>query len=498
MKIIQREFKRILSFFFALVFVMNNSSIAQRALTLEDALNAAMANSPEIKRLELNTRRIQELLNAQNAALKSQFRLSITPMDYSRDRQFNRMFSEWYSGENKLSAGTFSILQPIKWTDGTLSLINRFSWQESFSEFRDTRDKSYSNNLYLSFEQPIFTYNRTKLALRELELDLENADLNFEIIKLTLEKNVTESFYDVYENRMSIEIEKEEYANQKVSYEIIKNKVDAGLAAMEELYQTELNLATSKSNLENRQVIYENSLDTFKKLIGISLFDEISALADISHVPVDIDLQKAIEHGLDSRMELRQRQIDIENSHFELIQTSAMNEFKGNITLTYGVIGNDQEFKNIYEVPAQNRGVALSLDIPLWDWGEKKSRIAASKAVIQTNELTFEDEKNDIIINIRQVSRNLRNLVNQIEIARQNERNAQLTYDINLERYKNGDLTSMDLSLFQNQLSQKKMGLINALIDYKLELLNMKIQSLWDFERNRSVVPIKFQERSES
>jgi hypothetical protein len=33
------------------------------------------------------------------------------------------------------------------------------------------------------------------------------------------------------------------------------------------------------------------------------------------------------------------------------------------------------------------------------------------------------------------------------------------------------------------------MGLVNALINYKIELLNMKIQSLWDFEKNTSVVP---------
>jgi outer membrane protein TolC len=82
----------------------------------------------------------------------------------------------------------------------------------------------------------------------------------------------------------------------------------------------------------------------------------------------------------------------------------------------------------------------------------------------------------------------------QIEIARQNEKNAQLTYEINQERYKNGDLTGMDLNLFQNQLSEKKMNLANSLISYKLELLNMKIQSLWDFENNTSFVPKELQE----
>ena len=82
----------------------------------------------------------------------------------------------------------------------------------------------------------------------------------------------------------------------------------------------------------------------------------------------------------------------------------------------------------------------------------------------------------------------MQNQTIQIEIARQNVRNAELTYDINLERYKNGDLTSMDLNLYQTQLSEQKLGLVEALINYKLALLDLKIKSLWDFEKNRAVL----------
>jgi outer membrane protein TolC len=85
----------------------------------------------------------------------------------------------------------------------------------------------------------------------------------------------------------------------------------------------------------------------------------------------------------------------------------------------------------------------------------------------------------------------LNNSAQQIELARQNVRNAELTYEINLERYINGDLTSMDLNLYQEQLSQRKMGLVNAQIDYRLALLDMKIQSLWDFVEDK---PVLYQE----
>jgi outer membrane protein len=129
----------------------------------------------------------------------------------------------------------------------------------------------------------------------------------------------------------------------------------------------------------------------------------------------------------------------------------------------------------------------MSLTIPLWDWGERESRIKAADASIQTQVITLEEEQNNIILGIRKVYRNLSNLKNQIDISRQSVTNAQLTYEINLEKYKNGDLTGMDLNIVQNQLSEKQLALTNALIQYKLELLNLKIQTLYDFEKKEIV-----------
>ncbi len=486
--------KRIFVFviFTALCFFTTKDSFPQKILNLENSLEIAMINSPDIKRVEYNLERSQQSLNAQNAALKSRFSLSITPFDYITDRRFNDL-GFWLTSETKQSFGTFTVAQPIKWTDGTLALINRFSWRDAFSEnpLFETTTKTYDNNLYLSFQQPIFTYNRTKLALRELELDLENTQLSYDIQELALERLVTQNFYQVYQQKSGLDIAFEELKNQEQSYQIIKNKVDAGLVAQEDLFQAELILATSQSRLQNEQVALANALDNFKLLIGISLYDSIMVVADVSHFPVKVDVKKAIDYGLKHRMELRQRKIDIDNSMFSLIQTSAMNEFKGNINLSLGIIGTDENFGQVYESPTRNQRVSLSFEIPLFDWGEKKARIKASEANIKSRELSFEDVKNGIIIGIRQITRSMLNLENQIEIARQNVRNAQLTYDINIERYEYGDLSSMDLSLFQNQLSQKKMNLVQSLIDYKLALLNLKIQSLWDFEKNRSVLKVE-------
>jgi len=298
----------------------------------------------------------------------------------------------------------------------------------------------------------------------------------------------------VYQRKMSLAIAEDELKNQQTGYEIIKSKVDGGLSAKDELLQAELNLATSRSGLQNAQMNLENAKDDFKQYIGMPLSEDFDIETNIEFQEVPVDIGKAIENGLSTRMELRQREIGIINSRDQLTVAKATNEFAGNVDLSIGLFGEDPQLSDIYQKPTRSPEVALRFNVPIWDWGERKARIKAAEAAIHIEEINLATERTNVELAIRQTYRSLQNLVLQVEIERQNEINAQQTYEINLERYKNGDLTSIDLSRFQNQLSEKKMNLANSLISYKLELLNMKIQSLWDFENNISFVPEALQE----
>ena len=466
-------------------------SPAQNGMTLDDGMKIAESNSPLMKRARLNLVMNQENLNAQNAALKSSFSLSLNPISYSQNRTFNDLISDWNSTKTTESYGLFTVTQPILFTDASISLINRFGYTDSYSEFSNITTKGFSNNLTLNLNQPFFTYNRTKLMLRELELALENSQINYAIQLLSLEKEVAQAFYNVYQQQKGLDIAKQAYDNMKLGYEVSRRKVNAGLSAREELLQAEVNLATAKSEFENKEVALEDSKDEFKLLIGLNLYDDVIVLPEIEVDTVQIDIGFAIDQGLVNRQELRQRAIAVENSQFDLIQTKALNEFKGKLGLSIGLFGDNKRVLDVYTNSTENENISLSLTIPLWDWGEKKSRIKASQASIEIEKIGLEEEQNNIIVGIRKVYRNLLNLQNQIEIARQNESNAKLTYDLNLGKYKNGDLSGMDLNIYQNQLSEKQLSYINSLISYKLELLNLKIQSLYDFEKHMPVSPVK-------
>jgi len=464
------------------------TSNAQTILNLEDAVNIARENSPNIRQARLNLERNQELLNAQEAALNSQFSLSVEPFYFSKSRTFQPILGTFNDTEEKRSGGTLTVSQPILLTDGTLFLRDNFQYRDSRSEFGgDTRNKLFSNNLILSFNQPLFTYNRTRLALENVKADLDYAYLSYIIRELSLEQNVAQLFFRAYQNKLALQVSREDLANTEASYNIIDNKVKAGLSAQEELFQAELNLITSRSTVQNSEVTLQNAFDDLKQLIGLDLNQDISVVAEIEQEKVKIDINRAIKLGIANRLELRQRELDIRSAKVSLIQAEASNEFKGNLSLSYGFFGNDEEYNKVFTKPDENQELSISFDIPIFDWGEQESRENAARASVRTSELNEDEEKVGIVINLRKAIRSLENQALQIELAKQNVKIAQQTYDINLERYENGDLTSMDLNLFQNQLSTKKNNLIDALINYKLLLMDIKVQTLWDFEKDQAV-----------
>ena len=472
---------------------------AQIVMTMEQALEYSAEHNPDLINSRLSMERYEQNLIAQKASLNSRFSLNLQPLSYSQSRQFDSRYSDWYTNRSLSSSGTFSISQPIIWTDATLSLNNNLSWQNNESSIagNTNSNRAFSNSLYLSLTQPIFTYNKTKMNLRQIEMNYENARISYALQLLNVERNITSQFYSLFTAQQNLEISELELENAEKNFNIIKDKVEADLITKDEYYQAELNLSQSRSSLENQRVSLENSKDNFKQALGIPLDQDIRVVCEIAAEPVIVDPSKALESALTTRLELRQREISREQQEMSMIQVKDNDSFSGNISLSLGVTGDSKEFADIYESPTNNPRVAITFSVPIFDWGARKARIKAAEIERKMFELSAEEELKSIEINVRSTCRSLDNLLGQISIAEQSQKNAQLTYDLNEERYRNGELTGMQMNQFQTQLSNSKMSYTQAIINYKVQLLNLKILTLYDFEKDEAVVPITYDSNNE-
>ncbi len=473
-----------------LIIFFTSSVTGQTPLSLKNALDFAESGSPSIQRSLFNVGQFHHNLRAERASLKSRFSLTLEPYSFSSSRIFDNQFSQWFTNTETFSRGTFQIEQPILKTGGSIGLFNTLGWRHNKTEISNVSEnsnKAFSNNLYLVFNQPLFTYNRRQMALDELELNYENANLDYAIQRLTLEKTITSQFFDVYLAQLNLDISREELENTSKNFEIVKLKVEASLLAKEELYQADLNYANAQLSIQDNELALANAEELFKREIGMELDEDIQLVTELDAQEVLVDLEKAIEYALSSRLELRQRRINIAKSFFELERTKSMNEFRADVQLTLGIFGDNESFNEVYNSPTTNPSIGLSLNIPIWDWGERDERIKAVEVSMESQRLDLKDNQKQIKMDIRRAYRNVQTQMPRIEIARKNVENAERTYDINLERYLNGDLSGIDLNQFQTQLSSKKIDLARSLINYKTQLLDLKILTLYDWEKQEPV-----------
>ena len=460
-------------------------------LVLDRALGLALDRSPTIRQARHSLEISRQNLQAQRAALKSRFGLTVTPYESSRDRVFSSLVSRYNTQEQTHAGARFSVQQPIEMTGGTLNLLQSLDWREASSSFAGIGvQQTYSNALLLQYSQPLFTHNRTRQNLRRLELALENARLSYAIQRLQIEAQVTHLFLDLYLKQRYVEIIREELRNAAERYDIIESKVQAGITAREELLQADLTRANARGSLESAQLQYADALDDFRVLLGLPFHTELSVAAEVYKELVEVDLEQATSHAIEHRMELRQRDIAIQNALQDLITTDAESEFEGSMDLTFGLIGTDEELGGMYGEPTRNRRVTVQLNIPLFDWGAKEHRMAAARESVASRELMAREEHQRIVREIRQAHRHLQSQETRIEIAEKNVGNARQTYEINLERYRNGDLSSKDIADYQTQLSREQINQVGALINYRLALLDLKIRALYDFARDEPVTAI--------
>jgi outer membrane protein TolC len=485
-----------LKFHLFLVFCAGISfgSTAQRVLTIDLALDIAEEFNPNMRTTKLTLEGTQYELQAQLIGLKPNFSMTVNPFGYSQRRGFEERTSQWYTNTKTTSDTRLTASVPFLPTDAQIRLVNEFGWTDSRSIVDGAKNSNtaFSNNISIRIDQPLFTYNRLQTRLKTLTLNYENAGISYALQRLTLESNITGQFYSVILAENQLEISRDALKNEVNNYEIIQYKVAADMSPKEELYQAEVNLASAQSTVEQNTVRLNNLYDQLKQTLGMPLKDEINVTANIDDIPlIVIDLDQAVNYAMAARMEIRQREIAMERAEMEMLAVKATNEFSGNVSLSLGVMGDNNRFANIYETPTNSPSVLVSFSIPIFDWGQRKARIRSQQTAQTIAQLRYDEEIVGIELAIRQTLRQLENSLTQINILQKNVDNSQRQYELQQVRYREGDLTGLQMSQYQDQLSNSRISLARQKVDYKNTLLSLKIATLYDFEKDEPVLPVR-------
>ena len=333
----------------------------------------------------------------------------------------------------------------------------------------------------------MFTINRRKIGYQKARLNLEDTEQQYTRSQLDIIFNVTSNFYSLYRAQEQLSIDRDQVSQSENAYRIANLKQQAGLLPEVEAFRLEIDLANARNTATNSEAALEESKDAFKLLIGIPITTNISAITELTYQPIQVSLEKAINEALNRRTELRSDEINVELNQINVEETDSQSEIVGELFLSYGILKVADKFKDAFNQFDNDRSVKFSLTLPIWDWGRNASQVQAAIANLNTTRLTQQNRIEQIKKEIRTVVRNLQSARLRAEITQRSEALAERSYRISLLIFENGDLSSQDLALEQNRLTQARISSLQAIIDHKQSLADLRRKTLWDFELNEPV-----------
>ena len=289
---------------------------------------------------------------------------------------------------------------------------------------------------------------------------------------------------------------------QEAAFDLARRRYEAGLIPEVEALQPEVDLARSRNQHLQAEGTLSRTEDLFKLTVGLPLHQQVSTRTDLEVRSFVVDEAKAIAHALAHRTEIRQREINRRLAEITLKEVDARSAIRGNLTAYFDLTGVSDpslgtgagtgdlfrsSFSDLQERP-RNRGVQFSLSVPLWDSGVNKAEVQAARARLQQSVLNTEEETRRVTLQIKAVNIRLRETQGRLGVLQQSEEVAERTYAISMARFDNGDITSADLALDRDRLTQARQDYLDAYIAYQLAVADLKRQTLYDWENDRSLV----------
>lgn len=407
-----------------------------------------------------------------------------------------------YNSIGSIQAGgnlNFTYVLP---TGGNFAFSSKMYWENyrttlSQMDYKELeRDQVYSR-FALSFSQPVFTANLLKENMKVAELDYKKSTCYFTRVQMDIVYEVTAGFYQVYQLAYEHKINLERLANSKEAFRITRLKQETGNLPEGDMLIAEITVAQDEARVMESQGKLDTAKDEFKLLIGIDLNEEIDLEADMEFEAFVVNMQLAIEEALNNRMEIEENNLDIHLQEIEVKRAQRKREFKGEISAYYdftglstrdgGSVGQlvGSSFENMKDRPS-NRGIALTVSYPIADWGRAKNQVRREQTRLKQRKLNLENTKRTIEREIREIVRTVYEAEKRFRINQRNREVTLQSYRISQLRFENGDMTSQELFIEQERLSQVQLSYIESYITYRLAVADLNRKTMYDFENNRS------------
>lgn len=464
-------------------------------LTLEGMVDLAMSSSFQIRQVELNIQRTRHNLRAEQAGLKSRVDLNLQTPNWQAisEARYNSVLgrNEIVRENSQRWQADLSIRQPVilfgRPTNGELSLNSRLYRYKQIEDNRDD-DIRYYNRYFVEYSQNLFQPNDLKINLEEAEMDLERSELDFQGDVIDLINNVSEDYFELFEDAYEAIIF-ERFVTRLEEAATIADGLAAGDPARAlEADQVRIELANAREELQRSRSSFRLSAAEIKQDFQMSPSDSIVLQPVIEVEPVSIDVEQAVAYARSLTPRLRRLDMDLRRNEIGLERTEGRQSFRMDVDLSYGREMQDPLISDLFKEPSNSYSVSVSAYVPVWDWGQRKERIAASQINIEQTRLRMEQAETDIVATVNNEVRNLEEFESRAVAMEDNLALATQSAETAMERYREGSASAVDLLQSLDREVDTAQNFLDAFLGWRRALRSLQRVTYFDFVQGTPVL----------
>jgi outer membrane protein TolC len=415
---------------------------------------------------------------------------------------WNKRYSSYQQADGSLSFvrndylgldGAVNITQKLWPTGGTLSV-------ESSLDYLHQSGSSGSQNQFMSLpvavtlSQPLFGVNHQKWDRRIEPLRYREAQARF----LTETEQVAMQAISLYFGLLlageQVNIARQNLQTAEKLYEVAQAKRRMGTISENDVLQLRLDVLTARSALTNsestrqaRQFALRSFLDVEADIDPIMPEDLPLPSLNREGQGVGLLYEEVLAHALQNNAmatTMRRRQMEADYA----VASARANRQSVNLYAQLGYTGTGENMSNAYRNLLSNEVIQVGITVPLLDWGKRKGQRKMAESNRDIIQGQLRQQSQEFRQNIFILTEQFNNQAEQLRIAIEADTIARRRYHTNVETFKIGSISTLELSNAQTAKDQARQNRIQQLFNYWYYYYQLRSIALWDFERGCELI----------
>ena len=385
-----------------------------------------------------------------NRFITKQFNPSDTSYQYFEERNLNTHLTLSVDQNISLTGGKLYI-------DSDLGRLSNFGNGEQDVQFSATA-------IRIGIQQPLWGFNEFKWdkKIQPLQFEIRQRELaqSHELIAI----KTIEYFFDCASAKLNHQIAINNFKNAEELHKIGLKRFDLAAIAKSDLLMLEMELVNSKNNLKAALNRYERAIAEIRGFLDMKegVYIEIilpEHIYDLQIMPVEV-LEKAQQYN-PSYLINRQRRLEAER----LVEKAKIeSRFNANLSASYGLNQRSDHFIGAYSDMLDQERFDLTLNVPLIDWGIKKSKHNLAQRERDAELFSIKQQERDLEQEIAMTVSEFNLQKGMVESAKQAADIAVEIHQIKMQQFLIGEADINDLII---QLDRKDTSLRKYLDEFQ-------------------------------